>query len=115
MIDPDLEFDPDDIPEEDLPKPGSLISRAGKLVSTVAKSVASGHPMVDDETLKFRRDTCEKCKHMTGRKCRLCTCNVYAATLFSAKKCPIDKWPAVHLKDDADDSNMGETESKTKE
>lgn len=81
--------------------PETLAGKAAQAAGVIAGSFIKGrgNPMVDGDTLKKRRQTCDNCPKRRDRTCTLCSCNIYAKALFKLSRCPMGKWPDEQPKD----------------
>ena len=78
-------------PEPPEPEKLTLMEKAKSL-----GSVLSNPRVINGELVKDRRETCNACPQRSGRRCKLCSCNIYAKTLFAKSKCPLNKWAILH-------------------
>ena len=56
---------------------------------------------VDKATQKARLDLCLKCEKAELGICTICLCPLAAKSWIASEKCPIDKWPAAPVPNDA--------------
>ena len=87
-----------DSEEETLPVP--TFEPEPKELTTMEKAKSLGSVMLKPTVLpgdmvKERRDLCNACPQRSGRRCKLCSCNIYAKTLFTRSACPMDLWDMV--------------------
>ena len=70
----------------------SRINSRTKELTSSAKAIIKNPKLVSKELIVLRRDTCDKCKHKKGRRCKICGCFLDVKIKFLATHCPIGKW-----------------------
>jgi len=65
--------------------------KTAKDLGAAAIDIATGRH-VSLEMAQQRWDTCNKCEHFTGTRCKLCGCFMKKKVGLPSSKCPDGKW-----------------------
>lgn len=93
--------------EQDKPKLPSKITMAKNLAKALAEHVVSGEGKASTEELENRLNICSVCPHRKDDRCSVCGCFLAAKAALRSQPCPLDKWPVLGPKGDADDAEAG--------
>jgi hypothetical protein len=72
----------------------SLFDLARQGVAAAWRWSKAGFALVDDDTLRLRKVTCDTCDQWTGLTCRKCGCTRLKVWL-ATERCPVGKWPST--------------------
>tara|TARA_Y100001938_G_scaffold146025_1_gene223977 strand:- start:991 stop:1230 length:240 start_codon:yes stop_codon:yes gene_type:complete len=75
----------------------SLAKKAASLTGSVAKHIANGLVLADNETQNKRMLLCTFCEHLKGQACAICGCKVIGKgnmvkTKWPEERCPDGRW-----------------------
>jgi tetratricopeptide (TPR) repeat protein len=71
-----------------------LLRMAFSAARSMAKFLGSGLKTVSPTVYQQRQQTCARCEHHTGVRCRLCGCFTNVKARMAHEECPLGKWPA---------------------
>lgn len=76
----------------------TLGEKAQELARVVTESVkAPTEAVATHEAIAARRKICDLCPSgkKRGRRCSVCSCNVYVKTVFAKAECPLGHWGQI--------------------
>lgn len=81
------------VPPQDATSPQkrpSVWQQAKNLAGAIVEHVAAGLPEADEETVRHRISTCERCEHfeLTQRRCTICGCFAGIKVRWREQRCP---------------------------
>jgi hypothetical protein len=80
------------LPPRPAPSFPPLAEQAANLAGAVGRWVASGLERSTPEEQERRLETCERCEHFTGTRCRKCGCRLSYKVAMASEHCPIGRW-----------------------
>jgi tetratricopeptide (TPR) repeat protein len=69
-----------------------LLRMAFSAMKSMARFAGSGFKPTSAETCRTRLQTCERCEHHTGLRCKVCGCFTNVKARMPHESCPIGKW-----------------------
>ena len=72
----------------------SFFHKAANFGKAIVTHAVAGFPETDEETVRFRFESCRSCEHFDEGKtsCRKCGCHLEIKIRWREQKCPIGKW-----------------------
>lgn len=63
------------------------------VLQAMRQAISSGEVLADEELIRKRLSTCNRCEKKTGVRCRECGCYITLKTAVLVAECPLRKWP----------------------
>ena len=72
--------------------PPTILGMAASFAGSIAKFVASGFKLVDEQTQRLRVDQCSRCPYRRENRCAICGCYFAKKAWLPHEDCSIGRW-----------------------
>jgi hypothetical protein len=85
------------------------LQNAAGAAQRIVKTLVAGQPAIlPSEQIEARRQICQKCDRRAGIQCLECECIIRGKTMLVTEDCPLGRWPAIELEEQADEQQEEE-------